>query len=399
MKIWQTSTGLHPLVESFTVGQDHVYDQRLIPYDLQASAAHASMLHQMGVLTTEELEQAQQGLQEIEQLWQAGNFAIRQDQEDSHTAIEQYLTEHYGEVGKKIHTGRSRNDQSLVMIRLYLKEQLQQAQKLGQKLAQAFQQTWQQLDPESAQLFPGYTHTQRAMPTSLKSWLESYQVAVQDAVTLIPATQQLVDQNPLGSASGFGIRNFPLDREHTTKELGFHRTQENHLYCGFSRGYFESIVLQTLTPLMLISSRFASDLMLFTTQEFNFFHLPDDLVTGSSIMPQKKNYDLFEIMRGNIRLFLAQSSQIQQLIAGLGSGYHRDLQLTKPALLQALDLFQQTMELLIEVVPRLELQKEPVESAMTPDLFITEQVYERVKQGESFRSAYQAVKEEWFGQE
>ncbi|MCK5590735.1 MAG: argininosuccinate lyase, partial [Candidatus Pacebacteria bacterium] len=231
-KIWQTGDGLHPLVEKFTVGDDHIFDQQLLPYDIKASLAHAKMLFEIDVISEKELAQAEKGLNEILEKWENGDFVVRQEQEDGHTAIEQYLTEKYGEVGKKIHTGRSRNDQSLVMIRLFMKDGLSQVGELGEKITLSLEN---KVEETKDIPMPGYTHMQKAMPATVGMWLDSYLSAIKDFSILLQATQKMVDQNPLGSASGFGINNFPLDRDSTTQSLGFGKTQENPMYCGFSR--------------------------------------------------------------------------------------------------------------------------------------------------------------------
>ncbi len=391
-KIWQTGDGLHPLVEKFTVGDDHIFDQQLLPYDIKASLAHAKMLFEIDVISEKELAQAEKGLNEILEKWENGDFVVRQEQEDGHTAIEQYLTEKYGEVGKKIHTGRSRNDQSLVMIRLFMKNGLTQVEKLLEKLTTGLEKKAEESKDVS---MPGYTHMQKAMPATVGMWLDSYLSIIKDFSVLLQATQKMIDQNPLGSASGFGIENFPLDRDSTTQSLGFGKTQENPMYCGFSRGYFENIVLQNLSGLMIAFGRFANDMIIFTTQEFNFLSLPNNFTTGSSIMPQKRNYDVFEIMRGNTKVFHSYQNQIQEIISALGSGYNRDLQLTKKPFVLGMNLCVETMELFVEIIDNLKVNKEALEKAMTPDLFVTEEVYEHVKKGESFREAYLEVKNKW----
>lgn len=395
-KLWQTNNkGLHPLVEAFTVDDDYVLDQQLLPYDVKASTAHAEMLFKIGVLSEQELEKAKKGLNEILSQWKDNTFHIRQDQEDGHTAIEQFLTENYGDVGKKIHTGRSRNDQSLVMIRLFMKEKLKAIQNHVTKLITV-------LDKKAAQweaiAMPGYTHMQKAMPATAGLWLDSFSAAFKDFEHVLQATLKITDQNPLGSASGFGIANFPLDRAYTTEKLGFARTQENPMYCGLSRGYFENIVLQTLSQVMVTAGKFANDMLLFTTQEFHFFTLPDPFTTGSSIMPQKRNYDLMEIMRGNTKRYNAYQNQIQNIVSSMGSGYQRDLQLTKAPFVKGVNLCELTLKLITEVIGVIEVDKAALKDAMTADLYVTHEVYELVKKGKSFRTAYMEVKNKWSGQ-
>ena len=392
-KLWQTNDkGLHPLVETFTVGDDYILDHQLLPYDIKASIAHAEMLFKMGILSKQELESAKKGLSEILSQWKNNTFSITQEQEDGHTAIEQFLTENYGDVGKKIHTGRSRNDQSLVMLRLFMKEKLIAIQEYVAQLIAA-------LDKKAGQwegiAMPGYTHMQKAMPATAGLWLDSFSAAFKDFEYALQATLKITDQNPLGSASGFGIANFPLDRAYTTEKLEFSRTQENPMYCGFSRGYFENIVLQTLSQVMVIAGKFANDMLLFTTQEFHFFTLPDHFTTGSSIMPQKRNYDLMEIMRGNTKRYNACQNQIQNIISSMGSGYQRDLQLTKAPFVKGVNLCELTLQVTTEVIGALQVDEAALKNAMTDDLYVTNEVYELVKKGKSFRTAYMEVKNTW----
>merc|ERR1719379_736686 len=243
---------------------------------------------------------------------------------------------------------------------------------------------------------PGYTHMQKAMPTTVGVWLGSFCDALRDADRVTTGTTGLVNQNPLGSAAGYGINHLVLDRQKTTELMQFERLQENVMYCGFSRGFFEMVVLQALNIPMVIASRFATDMMMFTQQESPFFSLPDHFVTGSSIMPQKKNYDLFEIMRANGKVFGSLQWQVQSTIMGLGSGYHRDFQVTKKAFVEACDLCTSTLKLLLEAVPALIVKEEKLSSAMTDDLFVTDEVYRRVAKGTPFREAYAATKEEFF---
>ncbi len=389
-KLWQINNNkLDSLVEAFTVGDDYILDQELLPYDIKASIAHAEMLFKIKILTEKELKIAKKALNEMLKKWGKGEFVIKKEQEDGHTAIEQYLIENYGVIGKKIHTGRSRNDQSLVMIRLFMKENLKEIQKQCSILIKTFDKKAKQNQKIE---MPGYTHLQKAMPTTVGVWLESFKAGFEDAKLFLQTTLKIIDQNPLGSASGFGIKNFKIDQDFTTKKLGFRKSQKNPMYCGFSRGYFENIVLQTLSQSMIISSKFANDMLLFTTQEFNFFALPESFTTGSSIMPQKRNYDVFEVMRGNIHVFNSYQNEIQNIISSIGSGYQRDLQLTKKPFILGIELCLKTIKMLKEIVENLKINKENLQKSMTKDLFITNDVYDLVKQGKTFREAYIEVK-------
>ena len=257
-KLWQLSGNeLHPLVEAFTVGDDHIIDLELLPYDIQASLAHVKMLYKMGMIESKELLEAKKGLKEILKKWRKKTFFIHKYQEDGHTAIEQYLTEKYGDIGKKIHTGRSRNDQSLVMIRLFMKAKLLEFKSKLHGLRLTFQSAAQKYQHT---VMPGYTHLQKAMPTTVGMWLGSFAAGLKDFKVILKSTLKIVDQNPLGSASGFGIENFSCDRAFTTKQLGFAKTQTNPIYCSLSRGYFESTILQILAHPMFIAARFAHDM-------------------------------------------------------------------------------------------------------------------------------------------
>jgi len=385
---------LHPLVEAYTVGEDYKMDgEFLLPFDIKASEAHALMLAKIGVLTAAEGETLSKALREIEELWRAGKFPVLRSQEDGHTAIEQYITEKYGEVGKKIHTGRSRNDQSLTMIRLFALDQLREVTTLCEALAAVAESHAKQLDRVP---MPGYTHMQRAMPTTVGRWLNAFASGWRDAGPMLQAAVRTLDQNPLGSAAGFGINGLELDRAETAKRMGFARVQENPMYCGLSRGMFENVALQAMSLPMILSSRFACDMMMFTQQESAFLKLPDNFTTGSSIMPQKKNYDLFEIMRANGKVFGSLQMQIQDTVIGLGSGYHRDLQCTKKAFVEACGLCTSTLKLLISAVPKLEAREEKLEAAMTEDLYVTDEVYKLVASGKPFREAYATAKTDFF---
>jgi argininosuccinate lyase len=281
----------------------------------------------------------------------------------------------------------------MTMIRLYSLDVVRRVRQLAEELAVALEA---KAAKHSEVQMPGYTHMQRAMPTTVGRWLNSYACGLRDALHPLAAAVTVLDQNPLGSAAGFGINGLQLDRERTARELGFARVQENPLYCGLSRGLFENVALQAMSFPVLLCSRFACDMMMFTQQETGFFELSSAFVTGSSIMPQKKNYDVFEIMRANGKVFGSLQLQVQETIMGLGSGYHRDLQCTKKAFVEAADLCVATLRVLIEAVPVLTVHDGRLKAAMTEDLFVTDEVYRRVAKGTPFREAYAATKEEFF---
>ncbi|HEX3082366.1 MAG TPA: argininosuccinate lyase [Candidatus Saccharimonadia bacterium] len=389
-KLWQTSAGtLHPLVEQYTVGQDHLLDQQLLGYDIAASIAHAGMLQAIGVLTAAEQSALTQALNDLLAVWRKGGFTIQPSQEDGHTAIEQYLVEKLGDTGKKIHTGRSRNDQSLVMMRLYLKDQLKEVAALTASASKAFKTA---AGGAGHTPMPGYTHLQKAMPTTVAMWLGSYADALADVPALLKATLALIDQNPLGSAAGFGV-SLPLDRDHTTAALGFKKTQANPMYCGLSRGLFELMAVQALNPVMVLAGKFAHDMLMFTTEEFGFFSLPPAFTTGSSIMPHKQNYDLFEVMRGLAHGFGAHAMQLQAIAAGIGSGYQRDLQLSKGVTLAAFNEAVLTLKLLAEAVSALQMHPANLKAAITPDMHSVAEINKLVDRGVPFRDAYAQVKQ------
>ena len=394
-KLWDKKGGVktNQTVENYTVGVDYLLDLELLPYDVRGTMAHAKMLHKIKILTLKELDTLLTGLNKILALWKAGKFKIDKSQEDGHTAIEAFLTENYGEVGKKVHTGRSRNDQSLTMTRLFSKEKLLE---IKGEIENLLKELRLQIKKNGKIKMPGYTHMQRAMPSSVPMWLTSYLSSLEDDLILIDAAFKVIDQNPLGSAAGYGENTLGLDRKFTTKELGFKRVQENPIYCAMSRGKFENIVLQAISNVMFDLGKIANDLLLFTTKEFNFFTLPDSFKTGSSIMPQKKNYDVLELVRGNIGIFYGYQNQIQNVIKNLPAGYNRDFQLTKEPYIKGIKLALDTIEVMTLVIKNLEIKKVNLENACSPELYATDEALKLVKGGKSFREAYQEVKEKYY---
>lgn len=389
-KLWQSpaTATLHPLIEQYTVGNDQQLDQQLLGYDITATKAHAHMLESIGIFSAAEYKKIAAALDTLYNEWQNGTFVITSEHEDGHTAIELYLTEKLGPIGKKVHTGRSRNDQALVMMRLYLKDQLSRVQTSLASVVSAYDTV---IAAHKSQPMPGYTHTQKAMPSTVGMWLGSYRDAFKDLEDFVAASAKAIDQNPLGSAAGFGV-TLALDRAMTTRELGFKKVQKNPMYCGISRGIFELIAVQSLTPIMTYAGKFATDMLLFTSQEFNFFSLPVSMTTGSSIMPHKRNYDVFEIMRATAHAFPAHAFQLQSIAAGAGSGYHRDLQLTKGVTLTAFHECIDTLSALALTVSHLSIHNKQLDAAMTDELYTVAAINKLVEQGVPFRDAYTQIK-------
>ncbi|MFA6257649.1 MAG: argininosuccinate lyase [Candidatus Paceibacterota bacterium] len=397
-KLWDkkgtknTDSKISQTIEDYTVGVDYLLDLELLPYDIEGTMAHAKMLHKIKILNKKELDTLIIGLNKILALWKAGKFKIDKIQEDGHTAIEAFLTENYGEVGKKVHAGRSRNDQSLVMTRLFSKEKLSEIKKGVEVL---IKELGKQIKKQGKIKMPGYTHTQRAMPSSVGMWLGSFSDSLKDDLILIEAVMKIIDQNPLGSAAGYGENVLGLDKKFTTEVLGFKKVQENPMYCAMSRGKFENIVLQAVSSVLFDLGKISNDLILFTTKEFDFFTLPDSFKTGSSIMPQKKNYDVLELVRGNVAIFNGYQHQIENIIKNLFSGYNRDFQLTKEPYIKGIKLAVDTIRVMVLVIENLEAKKINLENACSTELYATDEAFKLVKAGKSFREAYQEVKEKY----
>ncbi|MFA6304566.1 MAG: argininosuccinate lyase [Patescibacteria group bacterium] len=389
-KIWQSkSTKIHPLVEKYTVGNDYILDMRLLPFDVEASLAHATALAKLKILTPDELKKLTIGLKEILKLHAAGKFTIKMEDEDCHTAIENYLIAKLGPLGKKIHTGRSRNDQVLVATRLYTRKKLNQVSAEMIKLEKVF------LNFAKKYQFvpmPGYTHTRRAMPSSVGHWAAAYFEELTNDYQLLQSAYNLNDQNPLGAAAGFGV-SFNLDRRLTSKLLKFKRTQVNSIYAINSRGKTESFILTVCTQIMMTLGRLANEMIWFTTPEFNYFNLPWEFTTGSSIMPQKRNPDVFEIIRSNVNVIVALQTQVKDISKNLISGYNRDTQLTKEPLIKGLGITRRSLEIAALVMSAITPNKKDLMKSLTPELFANNEANRLVMQGVPFRDAYQQVKE------
>lgn len=386
-KLWDKGVDLDKAVEAFTVGKDPALDNVLIPYDCKASIAHARMLGEMGYLENNEVEKLVMELENIINLHREDNFTIQVSQEDCHTAIEEYLVEQLGDVGKKIHTARSRNDQVLTALRLYYKEALQEIIDLGESWIKVLGKFGEENYDVS---FPGYTHMQKAMPSSMAMWAGAYTDGMKDDLSMLKSVAKLIDQSPLGSAAGYGVP-IKIDKEMTAKEMGFDRVQKNPIYCQISRGKFELSILHGLGQIMLTINRLASDLILFSMAEFGYVSLPDHFCTGSSIMPQKKNPDVLELLRGSYHIISGYETQVKGLTANLISGYNRDIQLSKEPVMQGINLGIDCLKISAAVIEALKVNKDICDAAMTDELFATEKAYKLVEKGIPFREAYRQV--------
>jgi argininosuccinate lyase len=386
--LWDGGEELHPLIRRFTVGRDHELDLRLVAHDCRASAGHARMLEAMGVLSAAELERILEGLAGIEEMHARGEFEIRPEDEDCHTAIEKHLTLGLGETGQKIHTARSRNDQVLTALRLYEKEELERIRGLLVKYADALEELAGR--HEGAPL-PGYTHMQPAMPTTVDTWLGSFVAAAVDDQRQLDAALVLVDQSPLGTAAGFGVPLLHVCRPMTARDLGFARVMENPMYAQLSRGKFEAVVLGVCSQIMLDLNRLATDLALFAMQEMGLVRLPPGLTTGSSIMPRKRNPDTLELVRASYHVVVGEEMKVKSIVSNLMSGYNRDVQLTKEPLFAGIDTTKSCLSALTLVLREIEIDEERCRACLTDDMYATERAYALVLKGVPFREAYRIV--------
>jgi argininosuccinate lyase len=390
-KIWHKAgvVTLNEAVENYNAGEDINYDQEMIGHDVKGSRGYARLLNRHKIVTNQELAQLEQGLDEIVELWNKGEFQLALEDEDCHTKIEDYLVEHFGDAGKKIHTGRSRNDQVLVMMRLFLKDKLTDIINQALQLASTFTQKAKEYEMMP---MPGYTHMQKAMPTTVGTWFGAMAESLLDDVRFAINIRDIhVDQNPLGSGAGYGSP-FDFDRDWLSTELGFAKTQNNVIYCHNSRGRIEGLVLEACVQLMLTLNRFASDILFYTTQEFQFFTMADEIATGSSIMPQKKNLDCGELLRGRCATVLAAKQEMNMNVLNKISGYHRDGQEIKRPLFLGLKYTQMSLEVAEVIINNIKPNKEVLLAALTPPMFAAHKAFEHVKhRGITFRDAYRAV--------
>ncbi len=388
-KLWQKSkTVINKEIEAYTVGDDFWLDADLIMYDIQASFAHAQGLNKIGILTSAELKKVKSGLDALKIEWAKGKLKISVEDEDCHTFIENYLIAKIGPVGKKIHTGRSRNDQVLVALRLYLQDNIKQVQSLAMVVAKLLKT---KIDKFQDVPMVGYSHMQPAMLSSVGHYLSAHLESLIDDMEFLDLSAKFLNKSPLGSAAGFGV-NLPLDREFVAKQLKFSSVQVNSLYCQNSKGKFESVYLESLAQVMLTLGRFANDLVIFTMNEFRFFTVNDALTTGSSIMPQKKNMDVLELMRANSRVVVANQLMVKDIISSLFSGYNRDTQLLKKPIFESTKIVKESLSVMRLVVQDLNPNREQIEAKIPVAILAADLATELVKTKKmTFRDAYRVA--------
>lgn len=387
MKLWDKGISIDNKIEQFTVGNDREIDIHIAKYDVIASKAHAKMLQSIGILSAKELEQLIEGLDELASQIEVGTFVIDEQFEDVHSKIEFELTKTLGDVGKKIHTARSRNDQVLVACHLYYKENLQLIQS---KVKTLFDTLLDLAETHKDKLLPGYTHLQVAMPSSFGLWFSAYAELMIDDVYLLNAALKTVDQNPLGSAAGYGS-SFPIDRELTTKAMEFSTLKYNVVAAQMGRGKNERTISAALGSLANTLSRFAMDVCLYMSQNFGFVTFPDELTTGSSIMPHKKNPDVFELIRGKCNKIQALQSEMVLITNNLPSGYHRDFQLLKENMIAAFEDLKDILDIFNYAIQQVIVKDIDLNDDKYKYLFTVDNINTLVVEGQSFREAYQKI--------
>lgn len=388
MKLWQKeNTSVSAQIEKFTVGRDKEFDILLAKYDVQGSIAHVTMLGEVGLMSKEDAAKAVQGLQEIAREIEAGQFSIGEGVEDVHSQVELLLTQRIGEAGKMIHSGRSRNDQVAVDIKLYLRSEVLSVK---DEVKQLFDLLIAQSEKFKQHLLPGYTHLQIAMPSSFGLWLGAYAEGLVDDLELLAAAYAVANKNPLGSGAGYGS-SFPLNRTRTTELLQFGALNANSVYAQMSRGKTERVVATGIGAVAATLSRLAMDCCLYINQNFGFISFPTELTTGSSIMPHKKNPDVFELIRAKCNRIQATPNELILLVNNLPSGYHRDLQLTKEILFPAIETLKDCLQMTRLMLENMSVTENILDNEKYKYLFSVEAVNELVNKGIPFRDAYKQV--------
>ena len=385
--LWSKGTQATDLVEDFTVGNDRILDMRLAKYDVQGSMAHIKMLESIGLLTSEELEILTKGLQQILEEIEEGTFILEDDVEDIHSQVELLLTRRLGDIGKKIHSGRSRNDQVLVDVKLFLKDE---TLKLREEVLALFNTLQALSEKHKDTLLPGYTHGQVAMPSSFGLWFGAFAEAFADDMYMLRGAYNVTDQNPLGSAAGYGS-SFPLNRQMTTDLLDFGSLDYNVVAAQLSRGKSERAVASAMGAIALTLNKFAADCCMYMSPNYGFIKFPDELTTGSSIMPHKKNPDVWEIMRGKCNIIMSTESQICMLCSNMPHGYHREFQLLKDILFPNLELMHKCLAMADYMLQHIIVKEGILDAPIYDYLFTVEEVNRRTLQGMPFRDAYKTV--------
>ncbi|HLN72962.1 MAG: argininosuccinate lyase [Methylococcaceae bacterium] len=387
MKLWDKGTKVNELIENFTVGKDREMDLYLAKYDVLGSLAHARMLESIGLLTSGELSELTVELINIYHIIEKGDFQIEEGIEDVHSQVELMLTRKLGDTGKKIHSGRSRNDQVLLDLKLYTRAEIQ---KLVVAVSDLFERLMAKAEANKQYLMPGYTHLQVAMPSSFGLWFSAYAESLVDDLVLLHAAYKITNQNPLGSAAGYGS-SFPLNRQMTTDLLGFESMNYNVVYAQMGRGKVEKTVSFALASIAATISKFAFDVCLFMSQNFGFVALPDELTTGSSIMPHKKNPDVFELVRSHCNKIQAIPYQISLMTNNLPSGYFRDLQILKEVFLPAFKELNDCISIAGFAIDHMTVNTNLLADDRYKFVFSVEDVNKLVQQGVPFRDAYKKV--------
>ncbi len=383
--IWDRGEAIDDEMLAFTIGDDWLHDQRLVEVDLRGSLAHLDGLLRAELVSAEEHSAIHAGLQQLLASYKAGEWNVEAGDEDVHSAVERRLIDLIGEPGKKLHTGRSRNDQVAVDMRLWLRDAIEQSETLGQALVSSGREF---IERHGALPIPGYTHLRRAMPSSLADWMGAHVEALRASLAEFEIAKKRIALCPLGSGAGYGVP-LPLDREGVARELGFEGAEEPVTLAQHSRGRAELAYVTALEALAIDLGKLSADLWLFTSSEFSFFEIPVELSTGSSLMPHKRNPDLIELMRGNMRQVVAERGALLDVLRDLPSGYHRDFQLVKPPLFRAHDRVTSALSLTAKLVDRMVPNEAGLQEATDdPSLQITKRLLDRAAAGESFRDAY-----------
>jgi argininosuccinate lyase len=386
-KLWQKNNKVSELVEKFTIGNDQAMDMYLAPYDVLGSIAHTTMLAEVGLLTAAEQIAIKKALVAIYEKIQAGNFSLSPGVEDIHSQVEILLTESLGDAGKKIHSARSRNDQVLVDIKLFLRAEIIS---LTESVHAFFKVLQSKSEAHKNDLLPGYTHLQLAMPSSFGLWLGAYAESLVDDITVLQAAYKVVNKNPLGSAAGYGS-SFPINRSRTTELLGFESLNYNVVYAQMGRGKAERVTAMAMANIADTLSKLSMDASLFMNQNFGFIQFPEELTTGSSIMPHKKNPDVFELIRSYCNRIKALPNEMMMMTTNLPSGYHRDVQLLKEHLFPAFTELKNCLEMASLMIQNMEVKKDILEDPQYQYLFSVEEVNKLVSSGMPFRDAYKQV--------